>query len=547
MYKSLFFTIVLFEAVLFIPRRVHLLVSDAEIPRVGRTAFSSFRHDGVLRPQEPAAPSHIPDAHPNNDQGNSVGFAASTADAVSVSAVSEAIAPSTAPTASGTPAASPSNEDIVKGAVALLASTPTRSDPSGGEDFVVYDYKPTTTDPKSSHITPAGISSALLPGGDSPAYNASVRIAFFDGGQTEPGGTSRQDAIDFIATADPSDIAYSENGIIHLRRSLHGGSGLISGLFDAKDRVRTRMDIPLVKDEDIALEVPLMGQSSFYRFLDENEITDYGGFILVDMIDESIEDVDVDTGYEKKIFLNSRLDPVEPEMDYRFTLFLSVHPGNTTLTYLTGQGEAVKTVHIHPDEIFFESPSISQAHRREFFIQEQPLLALGPLPVTLNARHIRYLGVTEPSFMEAHGLYRIAVPPTLRAMREYLSVGSPHQEFIASHNGDTVTVPGGKRFDAYRDYLDLEDTQACVAQFEFGKIPLGISIHSSSIKGPMVFDDYYMAYDGNIYESFGDFTKTMFLVSGDRGVFNLKVSYEDDTVDYLQTFCNHSLYIVENL
>ena len=480
-----------------------------------------------------------------------------------ISAPSE-VAVANATTASPQPALPPaaaadekttptSNEALVQSVVASLASSTTRRDPAAnsGDDFVVYDYKPPMAPPKKSQRTTLTeiTSSALSPSNaTAPAYNASVRIALLDGNWGTLGGPTQDETIDFISTADPSEVAYSENGYIHLRRNIHGENGVVAGLFDSRDKMWTRMAIPLVKDEGITLEVPLMNRASFYRFLDENEMSDYGSFVLVDMADESIEDVDIDAVYGKKITLNSQLETVEPGMSYRFVLFLSVDPGNTTLTYITNQGEAAKAVHLHPDEIFFEAPFVSEAHRREFVIQEHPLLSEERLPVVLHGKRIRYLGLPEPSFMQAHGLYRVAVPPTLRATRQYVSIETSHGEFIVGGNDDILTVPGEKRFDTYQQYLGLDGVEgACIAQFEFGKIPLDIAINSSSPRGPMEFDDYYMAFDGNIYDTFGDFTKTMFLVSGEQGVFSLRISYEDDTVDYLQTFCNHSLYIVENL
>ena len=508
--------------------------------------FASFRHEDAPTPAPLEAQAYAPPSDaavaPERDM-DSPPNEALLGEAVVVTNAAPAL-----PALPQAPAA-PSNEELVKRAIASLAPSTVPSEPQGEEGgFVVYDYKPKKPKPPVKR-TQLSVSSTLglafMPADvGSSAYNASARISFLSGGL---GGPTDSGAIDFIASADPSEIAYSEDGVIHLRRNLNGENGSVAGLFDSQNGMRTRMDIPLAKDEDIAVEVPLMNRSAFYSFLDQSQLTDYGGFILVDMADESIEDVDIDMGYRKKVCLDDQLESVDLGKTCRFTLFLFVSPGNATLSYATVHGEAVKTIHVYPDEVFFEAPLVSEAHTRSFGIWEQPLLVEEQLPMTLHGEHVRYLGLSEPSFMEAHGLYRVSVPPTLRATRDYLSVETPHGEFIAGGR-DEVTVPGEKRFDVYQDYLGIEESEGtCVAQLEFDKAPLEVSVNSSSARGPMDFYDYYMASDGNIYDSFGDFTKTMFLVSDEQGVFNLKAVYEDGSVDYLQTFCNRSLYIVENL
>ena len=362
-------------------------------------------------------------------------------------------------------------------------------------------------------------------------------------------GLERTNAIvDFHGDAERSDLFYSTNGKMVVQKFLNGKNTVLSGTLISRNTIPTRIDLLMEKDDNLLLEVPLFDRESFYAFLEKKKLTDRRAFLLVDMIEESAMDVDVDVDYREKVYLNEELKEVTPEESFHFVLFLSLQPGNAMISYKTSSGVVDKIIHTRPEEVFFESSFFFRKKRRTFKVQGRSLLTNSLSLSSLDEEKIGYFSSEKSSFMSALGTYRLEVPSTVRGERQYLALDEDYQKFFVGYVRDQIILPEEERFYTYLQYLGLRDMEnVCVVQVNFEKSPISIQTNSFGVGGPLPMDDFYMSRNGGFFTSFENFTRRLFLVGESQGVFNLRIQYEDDTEDYLKTFCNDSVYLIEQL
>ena len=406
------------------------------------------------------------------------------------------------------------------------------------DDFLLYSYGNTD------------IESTMIPANDgllqSPNAATEIKLFQIDFGQGPFFNKNLQ--VSFINDADKLEILEANQGHIFIERNLNNNDSVLSGILDAKGKMRTRIDIPLIKNENFSFNTFLLDKESFYDLLQNKEINEYGGFILVDMADESTYDVDIDAHYQQKIYLDNNMEILEEGDPFHFIFFLCVDPGNVTFTYRTDWGRSHKTAHIQPEEIFFEIPLIQKKQTKKFAIKEHMLLTGNSLPLELSGYKVRHFMSTEPSFVESLGSYAVDLPPTPITSRPYLTIEQHYYKFFVDALQADISVPDEKRFTTYLDYMDINHMDnICVNQVNFTKTPIDIFVESSSYGGSLMYETFYMTEDGDLYDAFEDFTKSLFVIGDRQGVSRIKVLYDDYSVDYLQTYCNNSIYVIENL
>ncbi len=428
---------------------------------------------------------------------------------------------------------------------ALKSPNPNVKNNVVNDDLVVYTYRDSDKKTKTNVGAPPTITEGLY---DPEPHNASTEITLLHGRWGQHFLVNPTIEAHFTVDADTSEMISSYQGKILLQESLNNEHSVLSGFFDSQNTMRTRVDIPLSKDNNLFLEVPLLDKENFYNFLDQEELPEYGGFLLIDMADESIHDVEIDAHYIQKLYLNDEMQKVNEGGPFRFVFFLCTDSGNITLTYRTGDGDADKTVHLQPDEIFFESPSAQKNQEKEFVIKEHTLLTGKYFPLELSGHKVRYFTSTTPSFVRALGTYRVDLPPSTRTSRQYLSIEQGRNRFFVGILDNRILIPDEKRFFAYLDYMNLDDMEnICITQLNFTRTPIDVFVNSSSYGGPTEYMTFYMTDKGEMLDTFEDFTRTLFLVGHRRGVSRIKIHYDNNTVDYFQTYCNNSTYVMEQL
>ncbi|MBC75737.1 MAG: hypothetical protein CME64_06955 [Halobacteriovoraceae bacterium] len=356
-----------------------------------------------------------------------------------------------------------------------------------------------------------------------------------------------------IRFADNRDaVAQSESdGSVLLESELNSEYSIRRGVIFSSGYLPTSVDLVL-EEGNINLGVPLLSKASFNAVVEKRGLRALGTHVLVEL-DELTEDADFDvsTGYESKLFLDRNLNIVDRgDSEYAFILFIGVEPGNRILSFKTYKNEVTsKIVHLVQDELYFDFNFYHKEKNDFFGLYEDNLLSQENSVLSLDENQIVDLAYeskidkkTVNEFSISKALYSVGT-------RKYYELR--HQEdslFIGRWNDEKIYVPseGYKRFALASFELNSLNGH-CMVQINLSKQAKSMSFNGSSFRGQMRVDSKVLDTDGIFYRDLSNQSKKIFLLGEEQGTINIEITYADDTVDYLQSFCSQSNYLVEQL
>jgi len=86
----------------------------------------------------------------------------------------------------------------------------------------------------------------------------------------------------------------------------------------------------------------------------------------------------------------------------------------------------------------------------------------------------------------------------------------------------------------------------CITSY-FSKKLKGIKLWGENNRGPSTFEKSFLDNDGVFSPELSPLTEKMFLLGYEEGVYDILIEYEDNTQDYLKSFCSPSSYLIEQL
>ena len=351
---------------------------------------------------------------------------------------------------------------------------------------------------------------------------------------------------------DLDDIRRSDStGVVVLEDSLNTSYAVRRGTIFASGHYPVTTDFVL-EGHDVNIRVPLPSEESFQQLVEKLGITGLGGHILIEL-DELTEDaaLELDTVYEEKLFLDRSLKVVDRgDSDYSYIMFVGVVPGNKIISFRTYRNEVTsKIVHISEDEIYFDTNFYNQVESDEFELFEENLLSkeTGLLSVNENeivdlAYDTKFTKKTVNRFQLGKSLYPVGA-------RKYYELKHLNESvFVGRWDSDYIDVPSESymRF-AISNFGGYSLQESCVVQINLEKQAKELSYNGQSNKGNMRIEARILDTDGVFYKDLSDQSKRIFLLGEEQGSLNIKIKYVDNSVDYLQTFCSKSNYVVEQL
>lgn len=351
---------------------------------------------------------------------------------------------------------------------------------------------------------------------------------------------------------DLDDIRRSDStGVVVLEDNLNTSYAVRRGTIFASGHYPVTTDFVL-EGHDVSIRVPLPSEESFQQLVENLGITGLGGHILIEL-DELTEDaaLEMDTAYEKKLFLDRSLKVVDRgDSDYSYIMFVGVVPGNKIISFRTYRNEVTsKIVHISEDEIYFDTNFYNQVESDEFELFEENLLSkeTGLLSVNENeivdlAYDTKFTKKTVNRFQLGKSLYPVGA-------RKYYELKHLNESvFVGRWDSDYIDVPSESymRF-AISNFGGYSLQESCVVQINLEKQAKELSYNGQSNKGNMRIEARILDTDGIFYKDLSDQSKRIFLLGEEQGSLNIKIKYVDNSVDYLQTFCSKSNYVVEQL
>lgn len=312
----------------------------------------------------------------------------------------------------------------------------------------------------------------------------------------------------------------------------------------------------IVEEGDAAVSVPVIEESKFNKLLAPYESRGPIGSVLIEL-DDSTEDVTLDVPYSAVMTLDGEMNETK-ESDFRYQLFVGVKAGNALLSYKDARGNVTsKIIHIHERELTFDANFFETVKNEEVKLFEEDLLGQEKTPLIISSEQVKQFATDKTAKKLNDHTYKMDFDKTLLGARRYLELG--HQDepvFVGMKENTNVEVPS-ENFMRYilSRFEGAKLGNRCLVQVNLSKKALKVDVAAESVGMSLVTYTQILDNDGKFYDSLGDKSRKIIVVGenqgaeeyGQDGKINLKVTYQDGTVEFLGSYCSPNTYLVEQL
>ncbi len=339
-----------------------------------------------------------------------------------------------------------------------------------------------------------------------------------------------------------------EAGNISFSELLNDSHSLLRGTLIRYGMMRTKVEIPLAQGT-YDLTVPMLTQETIGRFVGENGIGQYGGFILVDL-DEGLEDVDIDRQYQGRVFLDRNFKVVESPKDCRYIFYAGVDAGNVLMRFLLPDGRSTyKISHVVSDEVLFEQGRLSPAELKAISLFERHSLGLKASELEVAQESLGVFNADVAFTKEGLNRFEAEFPVRPLGARHFVDLARPDGRlFVGLNSQDELEIPSEDFIENILSVHQLDNLEGpCIVQINLAKTLQTFSVDGDDRHGAMSFRKTFLDKNGIFSEEVTGVSQKAFLIGETPGVFNIRAEYQDGTADYLQSFCSESAYLVEVL
>lgn len=370
-----------------------------------------------------------------------------------------------------------------------------------------------------------------------------VRPLIYD---LKQGTSSNLYEFDFMPSYDLNDVLPDAgNGYVKVDYSLNSGFGLLHGSIVHRDTVRLNVDIP-VGHEVNDYSFPIFGLDQFNTFLQENDLSVPGGYLLVEY-SEGIDSIDIEK-YEKVLNLDSKFRPVKEGQPFDYSLFVGVVAGNNLLRALTNDGKITeKIIFVYDDELTFTATDFGRSEKIKIELTEESLLGKASR-LSVDSEHLKYFNLPIKSERTTLNSYNVDAPPLLNGMRRYLEVISDGQLFVVgTQKNGKLRVPSQDTLNLYLDRVNLTDFEnSCIVQINTNEPIEEVRIEGVTPRGPMLLDTHYLNDRGRLYKSIDGVVKKVFVTGDYQGTIYFNITYLNGKREVSRSYCSPGTYVIEN-
>jgi hypothetical protein len=319
--------------------------------------------------------------------------------------------------------------------------------------------------------------------------------------------------------------------------------------------VPTNTDL-ILENGAVEISIPMIEEVVFNELVAPHESSGAVGALLVEL-DDDTEVAAIDVPFGKVVLLDGDLKATEKE-DFRYQLFMGVKAGNALLTYKDIKGKTIsKIVHVHEHEVSYE-PNIYEALTNESLtLLEEDLLAQEEAPLIVAAEQVRIFAADVVSEKLSDHVYKVNFDRQLLANRRYFEVGHLSEPvFVGIRDVTKVSVPSENfmRFILSR-VEGAKLGNRCLVQVNLSRKVARVDVGTESVANSLMTYTQLLDADGKFYDSVGEKTRKIIIVGENQGTpeqgqdskINLKISYMDGTLQFLNSYCSPNSYLVEQL
>lgn len=312
----------------------------------------------------------------------------------------------------------------------------------------------------------------------------------------------------------------------------------------------------ILEKEGASTSIPLVETSTFNELMSPHEASGPIGAVLVEL-DDNTELAQLDVPFAKVITLDGDLKETSAE-DHRYQLFVGVRAGNALLTYKTMDKKTVtKIIHVHMNELTFDNNLFEDATFKQVKLYEEDLLSKENTPLIIASEQVKIFATEKISTKINDHTFKLDFNQGSLGGRRYLEL--LHQQeavFIGVRNKSTVQVPSENFM---RHILsataDSKLDNRCLVQVNLSNTALAVEVGAESVDETLRIATQMLDRDGKFYDSISDKTRKIIIMGESHategmspdGKINIKIDYQDGTVEYLSSYCSPNSYMVEQL
>lgn len=312
----------------------------------------------------------------------------------------------------------------------------------------------------------------------------------------------------------------------------------------------------LVEKASASNAIPLIEENTFHEIMADYEAKGPAGAVLVELDDET-EYAQLDVPFAKVILLDGDLRETTAN-DHRYQLFVGVRAGNSMVTYKRMDKEIVtKIIHVHDGEVTFENNFFEELGIKKVQLFEEDLLSREKNPLVISSEQVKVFALDRFSKKINDHTYKLNFHKGSLGGRTYLEL--LHQAepiFVGMRNNSKINIPSENFMRHILSRLDNSSLgNRCLIQVNLSKKAMAVEVGAQSVEESLMTSVQMLDADGKFYDSVSGKSRKIIIMGESQanskhsqdGRINVKIDYQDGSVEYLNSYCSPNTYMVEQL
>lgn len=311
----------------------------------------------------------------------------------------------------------------------------------------------------------------------------------------------------------------------------------------------------ILEDGAGSVSVPVLSQELTDELMQSYEGQGPVGLLLVELADET-EKAMIDVPFGRVITLDGDMRETTSE-DFRYQLFVGVKAGNALLTYVHGNEITNKIIHVHEREVTYESNFFEKENLHKISLWQEDLLSREKSPLITASENVKVFAKNISGEKLNQNTYRVDFGKALLGGRNYLELTHESESvFVGTKSEEKLIVPSENFMRHILGSLpESKLGNRCVIQINVQNKVSEVLVAAESVDQSLMTNVQFLDTDGRFYDSASEKTRKVIVFGENQGSemqelsgkVNLKVTYQDGSVDFLGSYCSPNTYLVEQL
>jgi len=312
----------------------------------------------------------------------------------------------------------------------------------------------------------------------------------------------------------------------------------------------------ILDKETLSVSIPMLEDETFNNLQAPFERKSTVGAVLIEL-DDASELAKLDVPFGEVVKLNGDFKKTEND-DFRYQLFLGVQAGNAMISYHRGTSEVLnKIIHVHENEVTYDSNFYEDVVNEKVRLYEEDLLGKESSPLVISGEQVKIFASNTASKKVNNHTYKMNFGDSHLGGRRYIEL--THQSepvFVGIRDNNNVSVPSENFMRFILSKLEgAKLANRCMIQINLTKKAEKFDVAAESVADSLSVTTQVLDNDGKFYESISEKTQKIVVIGENDGSeqispdakVNVKIQYQDGTVQFLNSYCSPNTYLVEQL